>query len=251
MEFSNSYGDEKRANAYAKLEFPGTYYLAYRDIPEIIAQHITGKRALDFGCGTGRSTRFLKKHGYDAIGVDISPEMLVKAREFDPRGDYRIVGEGGLSEFSPHSFDIVLSMFTFDNIPTVERRVSLFRDIGNLLSPTGAIVCLDSTPELYINEWASFSTSSFAENRTARSGDVVRTIMNDVDDKRPVEDTYWTYGDYYDQFRKAGLKLMAMYKPLASKNERFDWVNETQIAPWVIFVLTRRPDGRPTQLEQG
>jgi hypothetical protein len=27
MEFSNSYEDAKRAEAYAKLEFPGTYYL--------------------------------------------------------------------------------------------------------------------------------------------------------------------------------------------------------------------------------
>lgn len=239
MEFSNSYEDQKRADAYAKLEFPGTYYLAYRDIPEIIARHTSGKRALDFGCGTGRSTRFLKKHGYDATGVDISAEMLAKAREFDPDGDYRLAGDGGLKELPQHSFDVVLSMFTFDNIPSAEKRVSLFRDLGNLLSPTGAIVCLDSTPELYINEWASFSTSRFDENRSAKSGGIVRTIMNDVDDKRPVEDTYWTYGDYYEQCRLAGLKLMAMYKPLALESEPFAWVNETRIAPWVVFVLKR------------
>ncbi len=237
MEFSNSYEDQKRADAYAKLEFPGTYYLAFRDIPEIVARHTTGKRALDFGCGTGRSTRFLKKHGYDAIGVDISAEMLAKARAFDPDGDYRLVGDNGLQAFPPNSLDVVLSMFTFDNIPTVEKRVSLFCDLGSLLSPNGAIVCLDSTPELYINEWASFSTSSFIENRTATSGSIVRTIMKDVDDKRPVEDTFWTCGDYYEQFRKAGLKLMAMYKPLGLANEPYAWMNETQIAPWVVFVL--------------
>lgn len=239
MDFANSYEDSARADAYAKLEFPGTYYLAYRDIPEIIARHSTGKQALDFGCGTGRSTRFLKKHGYDAIGVDISAEMLAKAREFDPEGDYRLVGDGRLNELPQQAFDVVLSMFTFDNIPSVEKRVSLFCDLGSLLSSTGIIVLLDSTPELYINEWASFSTSSFAENRTANSGDVVRTIMKDVEDKRPVEDTFWTYGDYYKQFRRAGLKMMAMYKPLALDSEPFDWVNETRIAPWVVFILKK------------
>ena len=36
MEFTNVYDDAERAEAYAKLEFPGTYYLAYRDLPEII-----------------------------------------------------------------------------------------------------------------------------------------------------------------------------------------------------------------------
>ncbi len=242
MDFANSYEDKKRADAYAKLEFPGTYFLAYRDIPEIIARHSTGKRALDFGCGTGRSTRFLKKHGYDAVGVDISAEMLAKAREFDPGGEYRLVDNNGLQGFPPNTFDVVLSMFTFDNIPTEEKRVSLFRDLGALLSPTGAIVCLDSTPELYINEWASFSTSSFSENRRAKSGDVVRTIIRDVDDNRPVEDTFWTYSDYYEQFRKAGLKFVAMYKPLAVESEPYEWVNETRIAPWIVFVLKRLDD---------
>ena len=31
MGLFNSYEDAKRAEAYAKLEFPGTYYLAYTE----------------------------------------------------------------------------------------------------------------------------------------------------------------------------------------------------------------------------
>ncbi|MBD3299394.1 MAG: hypothetical protein GF341_12105, partial [candidate division Zixibacteria bacterium] len=63
--FDNVYADDQRAESYAKLEFPGTYYLAYRDIPELLKTHVTGRKALDFGCGTGRSTRFLKALGFD------------------------------------------------------------------------------------------------------------------------------------------------------------------------------------------
>ena len=51
MSFSNVYDDTERAKAYAALEFPGTYYLAYRDLPAIIAQYVAGREALDFGCG--------------------------------------------------------------------------------------------------------------------------------------------------------------------------------------------------------
>ena len=36
MDFANVYEDTRRAAAYANLEFPGTYYLAYRDLPDII-----------------------------------------------------------------------------------------------------------------------------------------------------------------------------------------------------------------------
>jgi hypothetical protein len=66
--FGNSWDDPTRAESYARLEFPNTYYLAYRDLPEIISRHVTGNLAVDFGCGTGRSSRFLKGQIIQSIG---------------------------------------------------------------------------------------------------------------------------------------------------------------------------------------
>jgi SAM-dependent methyltransferase len=80
-DFENSWGNQTRAESYAKLEFPNTYYLAYRDLPEIISTHVTGNRAIDFGCGTGRSARFLKQLGFNVTGIDISADMLANARK--------------------------------------------------------------------------------------------------------------------------------------------------------------------------
>jgi ubiquinone/menaquinone biosynthesis C-methylase UbiE len=77
--FGNVYEDEERARAYATLQFPGTYYLAFRDLPALIRRYNHGGRALDFGCGTGRSTRFLRNLGLEVIGVDISQAMLDQA----------------------------------------------------------------------------------------------------------------------------------------------------------------------------
>lgn len=64
------------AKRYAAARFENTYYLGYRDLPLLIDRYVTGKRAVDYGCGTGRSTRFLKDLGFETIGVDISEEML-------------------------------------------------------------------------------------------------------------------------------------------------------------------------------
>ena len=46
MEFFNSYQDARRAGVYAKLEFPVTYYLAYRDLPESYANMPKGEEHL-------------------------------------------------------------------------------------------------------------------------------------------------------------------------------------------------------------
>lgn len=237
MRFSNCYEDMTRAEAYARLEFANTYHLAYRDLPEIIRQHVEGTKAIDFGCGTGRSTRFLRQLGFDVVGVDIAAEMIAKAREFDPGGDYRLLEGDDFSDFQPASYDVALSAFTFDNVPGFDTKARLFRDLRILLKPSGKLVNIVSAPEIYLHEWASFSTKDYPENRYARSGDIVRIITTDLPDRRPAEDILWTDESYREVYARAGLQLVATHKPLANGDEPYKWISETKIAPWVIYVL--------------
>jgi ubiquinone/menaquinone biosynthesis C-methylase UbiE len=236
---ANCYEDANRASAYATLEFANTYYLAFRDLPDILSAHVTGLRALDFGCGTGRSTRALRKLGFDVTGVDISEDMLRIARTTDPSGNYCLVpGDDDLNQFAASSFDLVLCAFPFDNV-SGGLKAKLFRDLRRLLVPTGTIVNLVSSPEIYTHEWASFTTKDFPENAVARSGDVVRIVVTDHPDRRPVEDILWTDESYRAVYREAGLEAVQVFEPLAKGDEPYSWVSETKIAPWVIYVLRR------------
>jgi ubiquinone/menaquinone biosynthesis C-methylase UbiE len=234
---ANCYEDANRASAYATLEFANTYYLAFRDLPEILSAHVTGLRALDFGCG-GRSTRVLRKLRFDVTGVDISEDMLRIARTTDPSGDYRLVPGDNLNQFAAGSFDLVLCSFPFDNVPG-GMKAGLFRDLRRLLAPTGTIVNLVSSPEIYTHEWASFTTKDFPENAVARNGDLVRIVVTDHQDRRPVEDILWTDESYRAVYREAGLEAVRVFEPLAKGDEPYSWVSETKIAPWVIYVLRR------------
>ena len=63
--------------------------------------------------------------------------MLRVAREIEPTGDYRPVEDGDLSQFNSAAYDLVLSAFTFDNIPTMQRKVDLFAELGRLLKREG------------------------------------------------------------------------------------------------------------------
>ena len=238
---ANAYADAGYAEAYATLGFPGTYYLAYRDLPAIIAAQVKGKAALDFGCGAGRSTRFLKTLGFAVIGIDISPRMIALAREADPgdAGAYRLVADGDFSSLEPGGFDLVLSAFVFDNVPEAARRVVLLRGLGELLRSGGRAVVVASTPEIYTHEWASFSTRDFPENRAARSGDAVRIVLQEIADRRPVVDCLWTHEDYLRVFADSGLTLLTCHRPLGRPDEPYRWQAELAVAPWVIYVLAR------------
>lgn len=237
--FRNVYEDETRAWAYSGLEFPGTYWLAFRDLPEILGRHARGGTALDFGCGAGRSTRFLRDQGFRVLGVDISRAMLTRAVERDPAGEYLLVPDGDLTLLAGRRFDVVLSAFTFDNVPDRERRVRLFRALGDLLAEGGCMVNLVSAPEIYVHEWVSFSTRDFPENRSAGSGDRVRIVMLDVPDRRPVEDVLWTDADYGATFASAGLTLVETHRPLGRESDPFTWITEERVSPWALHVLCR------------
>lgn len=237
MTFGNCYEDNARAEAYATLEFKNTYHLAYRDLPDILGEHVRGRKSLDFGCGTGRSTRFLRQLGFEVTGVDIAEDMIRKARELDPSGDYRLVPGDDLGAFQPETYDLVLAAFAFDNIAGRDNKLRILRDLGSLLKRGGKLVLIVSRPEIYTHEWASFSTKDFPENRVAKSGDKVHIIVTDHADPRPVEDILWTDESYREVFDEACLGVLRKYEPLARGEEPYSWKSEGRIAPWAVYAL--------------
>jgi SAM-dependent methyltransferase len=234
--FTNVYDDRDRARAYAELEYPGTYYLAFRDIPRLLATHVTGTSALDFGCGAGRSSRFLREQGFEVIGVDISEAMLAEAAARDPGGTYLRLTNDDFGPLGARRFDLIFAAFTFDNIPGRERRIRLVRELASRLAPAGRLVILASSAEIYTNEWLSFSTRDFPENRNAKSGDLVRIVMLVGADRRPVEDIFWTDADYRTVFASAGLELLEVHRPVGNDADPIQWVSEREVSPWAIYV---------------
>lgn len=234
--FANVYADAERARSYATLDYPGTYYLAFRDVPDLLRQHTQGTQALDVGCGTGRSTRFLKRLGFETVGIDIAEAMVSEARSRDPDGQYQVVPADRPPALADQAYDLIFAAFTFDNIPA-PAKPSLFAALRRALRPTGRLVIIVSRPEIYWHEWASFTTQAFPENRDVPDGGRVRIIMLDVPDRRPVEDVVWSDQAYQQDFAAAGLRVVQAHQPLGAAGEPQSWVSELTVAPWTIYVL--------------
>jgi ubiquinone/menaquinone biosynthesis C-methylase UbiE len=246
MSQANPYDDAARAEAYAKLGIVNTYYLAYRDLPELFAGYELSGRALDYGCGTGRSTRFLRDHGFSAVGVDIAEAMILRAREQDPNGEYHHIAPAALQIFPDAAFDLVLSEMPFDSIPSMEEKVRTLLEISRVLKPGGLKILVAASHELYVREWVSWSTVDFPENRVAKAGDIVKVVINDLGDRRIVEDFLWTEDAYRETFRRTPLQLLETLRPTIGDQDQYQcqWISERTHAPFVMFVLKRkRPAG--------
>ncbi len=47
------------------------------------------KRVLDVGVGSGLFAEEFSQRGLEVVGVDVNPEMIVAAKRFVPKGDFR------------------------------------------------------------------------------------------------------------------------------------------------------------------
>src|SRR4029077_13110433 len=163
-------------------------------------------------------------------------QCWIKRARLTLRGDYYLFQDRIADAFAPGSFDIILAAFTFDNMPT-EAKTEALSALRTLLVLEGCLLLVVSSPAIYVNEWASFSTRDFLENRHACDGDRVRIITLDIPDHRPVEDVFCTDALYRRLFESAGLRLLDVQSPLATGKEATQWISETRTAAWTIYVL--------------
>ncbi|ESJ19889.1 SAM-dependent methyltransferase [Cupriavidus sp. HPC(L)] len=100
---------------------------------------LTGSRVVDFGCGFGWATRWMREQGAASVlGLDISENMLTRARAdtTDPNIEYRIADIETV-ELPESAFDFAYSALTFHYIKDFER---LARMIYRALAPGGSMV---------------------------------------------------------------------------------------------------------------
>lgn len=93
---------------------------------------------LDIGCGTGRLTRSLGKICKHVTGIDVSTEMVAKAKEDNidmPNLEF-IAGKGtDLSAIRNESIDFCFSFIVFQHIPSKKIIRSYIKDLYRTLKP--------------------------------------------------------------------------------------------------------------------
>jgi SAM-dependent methyltransferase len=95
---------------------------------------------LDLGCGVGRLTRVLARRAEHVHALDVSTEMLGKARELNTELDNVTWHHNDGTTLQPvadGSIDAVVSHVVFQHIPDPAITLGYIREIGRVLKPGG------------------------------------------------------------------------------------------------------------------
>ncbi|MBO3737936.1 class I SAM-dependent methyltransferase [Actinoplanes flavus] len=100
--------------------------------------------AVDAACGTGRHSAWLAGQGHRVIGVDGSPEMLERARERVPSGEFHEAPLERLPIPDAHA-DIVVCSLALTHVRDLG---PVFAEFARVLRPGGHLVVSDVAREL-------------------------------------------------------------------------------------------------------
>ena len=111
-------------------------YHAFLDEAEValVAPHAQGKRVLEVGCGTGLILERLGRVASEAVGVDLSPGMLEKARA---RGLEVHEASATALPFEDASFDVACSFKVLAHVADIEVAMA---EMARVVRPGGHIV---------------------------------------------------------------------------------------------------------------
>jgi SAM-dependent methyltransferase len=95
---------------------------------------------LEIGCGVGRITRVLCARSRQVLALDVSDEMLARARQHNPQlANVRwILGDGvSLAGIEAGSVDACVSVVVLQHVPDPAITLGYVRDLGRALRPGG------------------------------------------------------------------------------------------------------------------
>ena len=133
----------------------GIYEMCKEDYPPIQQElrKVQFDMLLDAGCGTAPMLSLLTKEYPDKrfVGLDLTPEMIRKAKEKNLPNTELVVGDCENLPFDAETFDAVINSQSFHHYPNPQ---AFFDSVYRVLKPGGCLILRDNTgPSWMIWVW--------------------------------------------------------------------------------------------------
>ena len=202
--------------------------LGYTVVKDLLGD-VTGKKVLDYGCGTGTFSRYLQSMGATITGVDVSENMIGVAKRNSPEDIfYSVISDGGLDFLAGDSFDFVVSNFVLCTLPSRKDILLILRQIHRVLKKDGLFVFMNSNWDRSNGkEFISFKLD-FCEHLV--SGSPVTAIIKS-DPPIPLHDYFRPVEDYCRMLEESGFRIILLKEEIAMGDD-VPWLDETVFPPY-------------------
>jgi glyoxylase-like metal-dependent hydrolase (beta-lactamase superfamily II)/SAM-dependent methyltransferase len=219
------------ASLYSTLGIEGTTYEIGFDATRELLGDINGKTLLDFGCGTGRSTSFLKALGAEHVyGVDHDRHMIDKALSRDLDGvTFMYIHD--IIPLPDASVDGAVSLNVFVEIRTLGEMTGICIEIARTLRPRSLFIMESSSPMAFGHTFRSYS---YPSTERLKSGDCTSCIVTTPSGQLVIEDTFWTEDDYVTALTQAGLTVVAIDYPRPRDPSAWS-TDEASVPPCIVI----------------
>lgn len=168
-------------NQNAESFIQGTVSVDFKETQDKFLQSLTGKTILDFGCGSGRDTKYFIESGYAVTAIDGSEELCKSASAYTGIQVKHMLFQD-LDEVD--CYDGIWACSSILHLPKEELKI-VTQKMSRALKPNGII-------------YTSFKYGNFEGERNGRyftdfTLDVFKDFISDVKDIAIEE--YWITGD--------------------------------------------------------
>ena len=169
-------------------------------LEEVVVHDLIGPlsrgRALDAACGTGRHAAQLVRLGHQVLGIDLTPEMLERARDRVPDAEFR-TGDLRKLPAPDASFEVIVCGLALSHLPELG---GAMRELARVLAPGGHLIVSVLHPFQALLGWHAPFTGSDGRRGFVREHPHL-------------------HGDYLTAFAAAGLEQRACVEPQITERQ--------------------------------
>ncbi|WP_089772488.1 class I SAM-dependent methyltransferase [Ruania alba] len=203
---------------------------------------LRGQRVLEIGAGAAQCSRWLRRHGVDALATDVAPGMAEAAARLDAETGIDVpflTADARELPLADAAFDVVFT--AFGAIPFVPDSGRVHAEAARVLRPGGRWVCSVTHPV----RWA-FPDDPTSAGLTAVRSYFDRTPYSEVDatGRHVYAEFHRTVGDHVRELVAAGFDVLDLVEPewpAQNTNVWGGWGPERgEFLPGTLILVARR-----------
>ncbi len=181
---------------------------------------LSGMKIIDIACGQGYFSRAFSGAGGSVVGVDISPELISKAKERSKNIVFHVAGADKMAFAENSSFDAAVIILALQNI---ENFSGALKECARVLKPNGRLVLVLNHPVFRIPQKSSWEWDDKKGRQYRRIESYLKEYKMEID---------MTPGEK-DKTKKQ--KTISFHRPLQSYFEKLQSVGfvVARLEEWV------------------